>query len=136
MYLILNHQAMDVSKYEWYDHIFWLFVSHRPMPIFFNLRCKCFATLLARLHNVNCLYFTIVVDSWCTNFLYGTYLCIYYLDITGVSNYSPKCTENIFGFYFRNLVYFIEEFPSCPRFFSPNLASIQIFTNILEANIQ
>ena len=40
------------------------------------------------------------------------------------------------GFYRRNLVYFIEEFFSLPRFFSPNLASIQIFTNILEANIQ
>ena len=31
------------------------------MPIFFNQRCKCFATLLALLHNVNCLYFIIVV---------------------------------------------------------------------------
>ena len=66
-------------KYEW--SYFWLFVRHKPMPIFFNQRCKCFATLLARLHNVNGLYFIIVVDCWCTNFLYGTYLCISNLDV-------------------------------------------------------
>ena len=51
------------------------------MPIFFNQRCKCFAPLLARLHNVNCLYFIIVVDCCCTNFQYRTYLCISNLDV-------------------------------------------------------
>ena len=66
-------------KYEW--SYFWLFVRHKPMPIFFNQRCKCFARLLARLHNVNCLYFIIVVDCCCTNFQYRTYLCISNLDV-------------------------------------------------------